>query len=44
MTTFLAGQGADPVTRALDALADELPAETAPDAGRALIDSGAWQW
>ncbi|MCI1746953.1 MAG: hypothetical protein LKI24_01865 [Acidipropionibacterium sp.] len=44
VTEFLAGQGADPVTQALDALADELPSETAPAAGRALIDSGAWQW
>ncbi|MDO5094813.1 MAG: hypothetical protein Q4D79_15600 [Propionibacteriaceae bacterium] len=34
----------DPVTSALDALADELGTEPVVSSGRALIDSGAWQW
>ncbi|WP_338579923.1 hypothetical protein V7R85_02965 [Arachnia rubra] len=34
----------DPVTSALDALADELAVEPVASSGRALIDSGAWQW
>ena len=34
----------DPVTSALDALADELAVEPVASRGRALIDSGAWQW
>lgn len=44
VTEFLAHQGADPVTAALDSLADELGAAATPSAGRALIESGAWQW
>ncbi len=39
---FLERQGGDPVTAALDALADELP--PAAMSGRQLIDSGAWEW
>lgn len=41
---FLDELGEDPVTGALDALADEVPGEMAPGAGRALIDAGAWEW
>lgn len=32
------------MTRALDALADELPATATPNAARWLIDTGAWEW
>ncbi|WIY81850.1 hypothetical protein [Propionimicrobium sp. PCR01-08-3] len=41
---FLERQGDDPVTSALDALADELSDETPPSMGRTLIDSGSWEW
>ncbi len=41
---FLEQQGDDPVTMALDALADELGPSASPDAGRQLIDTGAWEW
>ncbi|MFT4188196.1 MAG: hypothetical protein QM621_06400 [Aeromicrobium sp.] len=41
---FLDGQGDDPVTAALDALADELNAPQPTAAARSLIDSGAWEW
>ena len=45
---FLANQDRDPVTQALDDLADDLADELgpAPDAaaGRALIDRGHWEW
>ncbi len=44
VTEFLERQGDDPVTLALDALANELSREVAPAAGRALIDSGNWEW
>ncbi len=41
---FLETQGDDPVTIALDSLADELAASATPAAGRSLIDAGAWEW
>lgn len=41
---FLEDQGEDPVTAALDAMADDLNASGIPDSGRALIDSGDWAW
>ena len=41
---FLEHQGDDPVTVALDALADEVDGQRLPNQGRALIDSGAWEW
>lgn len=42
---FVEREGADPVTSALNALADELSADLhTPATGRALIDSGAWEW
>lgn len=44
LSDFLAREIADPVTAALDALADEMDAHPQPGSGRALIDSGAWQW
>lgn len=34
----------DPVTAALDRLADELATADAPNVGRSLIGSGAWEW
>lgn len=44
MREFLERQGEDPVTHALDAIADELGAQSTPNAARALIESGAWEW
>jgi len=41
---LLDAQGDDPVSAALDALADELNDEGTPSAARALIDSDAWTW
>jgi predicted transcriptional regulator len=41
---FLDEQGDDPVTSALDVLADELGTAGTPAAARSLIDSGAWEW
>lgn len=41
---FLQAQGDDPVTAALDELADELAQTSAPNPGRALIAAGAWEW
>ncbi|MGQ0632154.1 MAG: ChpI protein [Sporichthyaceae bacterium] len=41
---FLIAQGADPVTARLDALAEELPQVDGSAAGRALIESGGWEW
>lgn len=41
---FVAAQGEDPVTAALDALAVELGSERLPNAGRALIAEGKWEW
>ena len=41
---FLERQGEDPVTAALDALADQLATVSTPNIGRALIDSGDWEW
>ena len=41
---FLAAQDADPVTQALDELADELGPGAGAEAGRALIDRGLWEW
>lgn len=41
---LLSELGADPVTSALNALADEMTGATAPGAGRALIDADAWEW
>jgi len=41
---LIARQGDDPVTAALNDLADEMGAETPPSAGRALIQAGAWEW
>ncbi|MCA0436425.1 MAG: ribbon-helix-helix domain-containing protein [Austwickia sp.] len=44
VSEFLERQGQDPVTSALDALADELNSVETPATGRALVDSGAWEW
>lgn len=41
---FLETQDDDPVTAALDALADDLAQTASPAIGRALIDAGAWEW
>lgn len=41
---FLNAQGEDPITRRLNELADELDTGSAADAGRRLIDQGAWEW
>lgn len=41
---FLAAQSPDPVTAALDALADDLPAPERSLAARRLVESGAWEW
>lgn len=41
---FVAAQGEDPVTAALDALAVELGSEGLSNAGRALIAEGKWEW
>ncbi|PRY63337.1 hypothetical protein BCF74_102170 [Knoellia remsis] len=42
--SFLSEQEDDPVTAALDALADEMGAEAPTVNGRDLISSGAWEW
>lgn len=34
----------DPVTAALDALADDMGGTVTVNSGRALIDAGLWQW
>lgn len=39
---FLEGQEDDPVTAALDALAEVVT--VTPNTGRELIESGAWEW
>lgn len=44
LEAFLAAQGDDPVTVALDALADEMTLGASPTVGRAIIDTGAWEW
>ncbi|MFT4165953.1 MAG: ribbon-helix-helix domain-containing protein [Microlunatus sp.] len=44
LRAFLQSQGDDPVTATLDELADELAQTSAPNAGRALIAAGAWEW
>ncbi|MGQ0466806.1 MAG: ChpI protein [Sporichthyaceae bacterium] len=41
---FLAAYGADPVTLALDRLADESEPGVGAAAGRRLIEDGAWEW
>ena len=41
---FIQRRGDDPVTAALDSLADELDFDTSPIADRHLIESGAWEW
>lgn len=41
---FLNAEGDDPVTAALDALADEFQGAAATVPARSLIDSGAWEW
>lgn len=41
---FLGAEGDDPVTTAIDALADELAPTCSPAMGRAIIDSGSWEW
>lgn len=41
---FVAAQGEDPVTAALDALAVEMGSERPSNAGRALIAEGKWEW
>ncbi len=43
---FLQAKGEDPVTVALDALADALAGHvpSGADAGRKLIDDGRWEW
>ncbi|MBA3250580.1 MAG: hypothetical protein H0T66_09825 [Geodermatophilaceae bacterium] len=43
LEAYLDGREDDPVTAALDALAQDTPALDAT-AGRRLIDSGAWEW
>ncbi len=41
---FLERQGDDPVTAALDALADEANKGAPPSTGRSLIEGGTWEW
>lgn len=41
---YLNRLGDDPVTEALNALADDFAAGETPNPGRALIASGQWQW
>ena len=41
---FLERHGDDPVTRALDALADGSDVLPTPSSGRSLIKRGAWEW
>ena len=41
---FLAAQDGDPVTQALDDLAEELGPSAGAGTGRALIDGGLWEW
>lgn len=41
---FLESQGADPVTKKLDALAGEFSAGPGAELGRRLIEKGAWEW
>lgn len=45
LNSFLETQEDDPVTTALDALADEVDGhEVSPAVGRALIDAQLWEW
>lgn len=41
---YLREQGEDPVTAALDRLADELSAAAPAGVARSLVDAGAWEW
>lgn len=41
---YLKGLGEDPVTAALDALAQENNADSVPNTGRSLIEAEQWQW
>lgn len=41
---YLNRLGGDPVTEALNALADEFANDDTPNPGRVLIASGQWQW
>lgn len=44
LSEYLERQSSDPVTAALNELADELDSNQPPATGRALIDAGAWEW
>ncbi|MBS1849161.1 MAG: ChpI protein [Actinobacteria bacterium] len=45
LSSFLETQEDDPVTAALDALADEVDGhDVSPAVGRALIDAHLWEW
>lgn len=44
LSEFLETQDDDPVTMALDSLADELTESPSPSIGRSLIDAGVWEW
>ncbi|MGL5810031.1 MAG: hypothetical protein ACRCYQ_08810 [Nocardioides sp.] len=44
ISEFLQGQGEDPVTAALDRLAESSDASPSPNVGRSLIDQGSWEW
>jgi hypothetical protein len=40
----IAPEAGDPVTEALDIIADELAREVTANPGRALVESGSWEW
>jgi hypothetical protein len=45
LADFLASESeSDPVTAALDRLADEQDTQAVRDSGRDLIESGLWEW
>lgn len=44
LEAYLAAQDGDPVTQALDDLAEELEPGAGAQVGRALIDRGRWEW
>ena len=44
ISEYLADTQPDPITEALNRVADELAAESTPNIGRAIIEAGDWEW
>lgn len=44
LAEYLSVRSTDEVTARLDELADEMPPDSGPAAGRRLIDAGGWEW